>query len=231
MTLCVVQVVVPRPLVASESKYLELAFDRQQFVTPLVLVYHPKTKHRLQRIEIHFEYAGTKILSMSHKTVYDASGGGPSDRVLLTLQSYWHEHASRDVSSGARFKGCSSCSVLVPLRLFHTCAAGMSVLLIGSFVVAGLIIVVVLADECMRARVFIKPASEGRPGGSSHSSSPQQGRDRRQYLGGADESSSESTPRTSLRADASPVHPPAHAGDHDVHQTAGGDINNKAKDE
>lgn len=91
----------PRPLVSTESKYLELAFDGQQFVTPLLLVYHPKTKQKLQRIEMHFEYAGTKILSMTHKAVYDATGGGLPDRVMITMQSFWHEHASRDTSSGA----------------------------------------------------------------------------------------------------------------------------------
>lgn len=91
----------------------------------------------------------------------------------------------------------------------------MAVLLIGSFAVAGLVIAVVLADEFVRARVFIQPASDGGPGVSSHSSSPLAGLHRKSRLGNsAENSSNESTPRSSARAvivDDKPSSPAADA--------------------
>jgi hypothetical protein len=93
------QIVIPKSLVSTEPKYLEMSFDGH-FVTPLLMVYHPGAQRMVDRIELSFEYAGTSITRMTHSISYISSPITSADRVMIKLVCHWKEHSSRDVSTG-----------------------------------------------------------------------------------------------------------------------------------
>ncbi len=126
------QVVVPRPLVPQEKREMEFSFGRGADVvtTPFVVIYEPETRQLLKEIEFTFESAGKRLVGLRHRVVYETVAQQPN-RVFFTMTYLWQEHREMDA------------------------ALGMNVLFFWLLVVALVVAVIVLSDECLRSRAFL----------------------------------------------------------------------------